>query len=105
GGRLAISGKLLYGAASTTFGTPLDGLGGVRSAAMGTMALIEATNPPVVVVGEGPRAAEDFTVRYRVIPGNVQVESAQIEYRHADADAGAPVSVTLNPEGRGELPL
>jgi hypothetical protein len=105
GGRLAISGKLLYGAASTTFGTPLDGIGGVRSAALGTMALIEATNPPVVVVGEGPRAAEDFTVRFRVIPGNVQVESAQIEYRHADADASAPVSVTLNPEGRGELPL
>ncbi len=105
GGRLSLVGKLLYGATSGTFGAPIEGLGGVRSAALGSFALIEGTNPPVVVVGEGPRAAEDFTLKYRVIPASLEVESAQIEYRYADATVGAPVNVALNSQGRGELPL
>jgi len=105
GGRLSIVGKLLYGATSGTFGAPIDGAGGVRSAALGTLALIEGTNPPVVVVGEGPRAAEDFQIRYRVFPPETVVASAKIEYRHGDSTVGEPVNVTLRPDGRGELPL
>jgi hypothetical protein len=104
-GRLALVGKLLYGATNGTFGAPVDGLGGVRTAALGTVALIEGTNPAVVVVGEGPRAAEDFKLKYRVIPSSAEVESARIEYRHSDATVGAPVAVALDPQGRGELPL
>jgi hypothetical protein len=105
GGRLSIVGKLLYGATSGTFGAPIDGLGGVRSAALGTLALIEGTNPPVVVVGEGPRAAEDFSIKYRVIPASVEVESAQIEYRHEEATVGTPLNAPFNSPGRGEVPL
>jgi len=105
GGRLAIAGKLLYGATTSTFGSPIDGLGGVRTAALGTLALVDGTSPNVVVVGEGPRAAEDFKLKYRVFPPDTEVATAKIEYRQADATVGDPVNVALNADGRGELAL
>ena len=79
-------------------------LNGVKTAALGNLAIVEGTTPGRVVVGDGPRSAEDFKLKFRVIPSTYEVNASKIEFRIADQTIGAPIDVTMT-NGRGELPL
>jgi hypothetical protein len=107
GGRLAFgsgaTAGLLFSTAKSNFGGPDPG-NGIHVATLGQLALIEGTEPRTVVVGEGPRTAENSKLKFRVIPGDYEVRSASIEYVVGEQRVGAPVAVTL-PDGRGDLPL
>ena len=106
GGRLAIgeNGAILFSTERSVFGGTDLPLGGVRTAALGNLAIIEGTDPLRIVVGEGPRAAEAFKLKLRVIPPDYEIGSSVVQYRVWNATIGAPVNVTLT-NGRGELPL
>ena len=104
GGRLAMDDfGLLYSTARSVFGGT-DPMGGVRTAALGNVTIVEGTNPGVVVVGEGPRAVEAFRIKYRVIPSSYEVETAKIEMRIGEVTASTLEDVPLA-GGRGELLL
>jgi hypothetical protein len=78
-------------------------LNGVKTATLGNLALVEGTDPGRIVVGEGPRSAEDFKLKLRVIPKTYEVSSAKVEFRVGDQTIGSPAPVTMA-DGRGELP-
>ena len=106
GGRLALTESgLLYSTARSVFGGDTE-LGGVRTAALGNVALIEGTEPAILVAGEGPRAAEAFALKYRVIPADNEIGSAKIEWRIDQATHSVidPVPV-VNGRGQVSLPL
>lgn len=105
GGRLALTDSgLLLSTARSINGGDSNPLGGIRTAALGTTALVEGTDPGRVVVGEGPRAAEAFRLKFRVIPPTYEVQHARIEYRVGEQTVGPTMPVTL-PDGRGSLPF
>ena len=103
GSRLALAPNNILLSTERDFlkGNP-TALSGVKTAALGNLALVEGTAPGRVVVGEGPRAAEDFKLKLRVIPSTYEVSSAQVEFRVGSQTVGSPVPVTMS-EGRGEL--
>jgi hypothetical protein len=104
GGRLALGdGDILFSTERSQFGGTNLPLGGVRTAALGQTAIIERIKPSRVVVDENKKAAENFEVKYRVIPSSYDVQTAQLELRSGTTTYQTlPVALT-NGAGRTTL--
>lgn len=102
GSRLALSDSNILFSTDRTFlkGTQTE-LDGVQSAALGTVALIDGTDPRVVVVGQGPQAAETFKLKYRVIPPDYEIDSQKIQLRVDEATL-AELQIPPLVNGKGE---
>ena len=103
--RMAVDANNILFSGHKSFVTGIDpSLAGVKTGqTLGNVALVEGTDPAIVVVGEGPLSAERFNVKFRVIPRDLEVTSAKLEYRILDATHSFQ-DVTLQ-KGRGEHPL
>ena len=103
GGRLQVLDGVIYGA---SYGYATAGVkGGIRTAALATLALIDGTNPGTVVVGDGPRAAEAFQLKYRVVPSSTEVTSSHIDYVVGANVLQGPIPVPMGALGRGQTPV
>jgi hypothetical protein len=105
GSRMALDANGLLLSTDRTLISGVDtGVDGVKTAALGAVAIVEGTDPRVVVVGEGPRAAESFKVKYRVVPAAYEVASSRIEWRVDQATHSTIVPAPLQ-DGRGYVEL
>jgi hypothetical protein len=86
GGRLSIVGKLLYGATSGTFGAPIDGFGGVRTAALGKITVINKITENPVILALDRTSIEPQQVSARTIPvlDSREIRSAELEVLRDD---------------------
>ena len=75
GGRLALTETgLLYSTARSVFGGETE-LGGVRTAALGSIAILESASPLLIQVGDDGRTLEPIELTFRVIaPPDTPVE-------------------------------
>lgn len=113
GGRIAIGENgILYGSAFRPFGGSDLDEGGVKTATVGPIALVD-TDPARLVVGDRPdlplRVAEPFKLKYRVIPKAYPVEGeSHVEIRLGEvtvAQFAAPIPKDGVDQGRGEIPM
>jgi hypothetical protein len=79
GGRLALDWDgVLYSTAFSVFGGATE-RGGVKTAVLNRIGVV-STEPAKIAVGVGPSAVEPFKINYRVVPPDIEVESAELEF-------------------------
>ena len=105
GSRLAITadGVLLSTERSFLTGVP-TALGGVRTAALDNLTVIDAVTENPVIVALNHRSVEPQTIKFRVIPGTLEVVSSALEITRNDSVVQT-IPVTLDATGRGTTTL
>jgi hypothetical protein len=105
GGRLAISeNDVLFSTARSVFGGTEVPLGGVRTAALGSLAIIERVTPSIVAVDDSGRTSQALQVTYRFIAPPDDLQAAYVKFYSRETLLGTYPVPSLE-EGRFGLTI